>query len=107
MCFFVVFGLMGFFGGLVVLQCGGLLGALPLTLKAKNRAGAIGATSDHTVVDTAKSAVPVGSEMKIGMNYNALMQAMSAPDVAKVVHSNQKMNGSTKERETHTFLTLV
>ncbi|WP_299961067.1 alanine/ornithine racemase family PLP-dependent enzyme [uncultured Roseobacter sp.] len=67
----------------------------------------IGATSDHTVVDTAKSAVPVGSEMKMGMNYSALMRAMSAPDVAKVVHSKQKMNGSAKDHETHPFLTLV
>ncbi len=67
----------------------------------------IGATSDHTVVDTAKSAVPVGSEMKVGMNYSALMRAMSAPDVAKVVHGKQKMNGSGKDREAHPFLTLV
>lgn len=67
----------------------------------------IGATSDHTVVDTAKSAVPVGSEMKMGMNYSALMRAMSAPDVAKVVHGKQKMNGSAKDRETHLFLNLV
>ncbi|MEJ6396112.1 alanine/ornithine racemase family PLP-dependent enzyme [Gymnodinialimonas sp. 2305UL16-5] len=53
----------------------------------------IGATSDHTVVDTAKSAVPVGSEMKMGMNYSALMRAMSTPDVAKVVHGKPTMNG--------------
>lgn len=67
----------------------------------------IGATSDHTVIDTAKSAASVGSEMKIGMNYSALMRAMSAPDVAKVVHGKQSMNGSAKDRETHPFLTLV
>ncbi|CUH76713.1 alanine racemase [Tritonibacter multivorans] len=67
----------------------------------------IGATSDHTVVDTAKSTVPVGSEMKMGMTYSALMRAMSAPDVAKVVHGKQKMNGSGKEREAYPFLTLV
>ncbi|WP_299197765.1 alanine/ornithine racemase family PLP-dependent enzyme [uncultured Tateyamaria sp.] len=67
----------------------------------------IGATSDHTVVDTAKSAVPVGSEIKMGMKYSALMRAMSAPDVAKVVHGKQTMNGKAKDRETHPFLTLV
>ena len=67
----------------------------------------IGATSDHTVVDTAKSAVPVGSEMKMGMNYSALMRVMSAPDVAKVVHGKQRMNGSGKDRVAHPFLTLV
>jgi len=67
----------------------------------------IGATSDHTVVDTAKSTVPVGSEMKMGMNYSALMRAMSAPDVAKVVHGKQWMNGIAKDLEPHRFLTLV
>jgi predicted amino acid racemase len=67
----------------------------------------IGATSDHTVVDTGNADVSVGSEMKMGMNYSALMRAMSAPDVAKVVHGRQKMNGSAKDRETHPFLTLV
>ena len=67
----------------------------------------IGATSDHTVVDTAKSAMPVGSEMKMGMNYSALMRAMSAPDVAKTVHGKQKMNGSSKGCDTRSFLTLV
>jgi len=67
----------------------------------------IGATSDHTVVDTTKSAVSVGSEMKIGMNYSALMRTMSAPDVAKVVHGKQKMNGSSKDCEARPNLTLV
>ena len=70
----------------------------------------IGATSDHAVVDTTKSAVSVvsvGSEMKMGMNYSALMRAMSAPDVAKTVHGKQKMNGGVKDCETQPYLTLV
>ena len=67
----------------------------------------IGATSDHAVVDTTKSAVSVGSEMKMGMNYSALMRAMSAPDVVKIVHGKQKMKGSSKDCETRPFLTLV
>ena len=67
----------------------------------------IGATSDHTVVDTTKSAVSVGSVMKMGMNYSALMRAMSAPDVAKTVHGKQKMNGSSKGCDTQPYLTLV
>ncbi|WP_224825437.1 alanine/ornithine racemase family PLP-dependent enzyme [Cognatishimia sp. MH4019] len=67
----------------------------------------IGATSDHAVVDTTKSAVSVGSEMKIGMNYSALMRAMSAPNVAKVVHGKQKMNGRSKHCEIQPYLTLV
>lgn len=67
----------------------------------------IGATSDHTVVDTTKFAVSVGSEMKIGMKHSALMRAMSAPDVAKVVHGKQKMNGRSKHCEIQPYLTLV
>ncbi|WP_299657971.1 alanine/ornithine racemase family PLP-dependent enzyme [uncultured Tateyamaria sp.] len=67
----------------------------------------IGATSDHAVVDTTKSAVSVGSEMKMGTNYSALMRAMNAPDVAKVVHGKQKMNGRSKDCETQPYLTLV
>ena len=67
----------------------------------------IGATSDHTVVYAANSTVSVGSEMKMGMNYGALMRAMSAPDVAKTVHGKQKMNGSSKDCEAQPYLTLV
>jgi predicted amino acid racemase len=67
----------------------------------------IGATSDHTVVGTTKSAVSVGSEMKMGMNYSALMRAMSSPDFVKIVHGKQKMNGSCKDCETQPYLTLV
>lgn len=67
----------------------------------------IGATSDHTIVDTAKSAVPVGSEMKMGMNYSALMRAMSAPDVAKIVHGKRRLNRCAKDRVTQPVLKLV
>ncbi|WP_300057312.1 alanine/ornithine racemase family PLP-dependent enzyme [uncultured Roseobacter sp.] len=69
--------------------------------------GFIGATSDHTVVDTAKSTVPVGSEMKMGLNYSALMRAMSAPDVVKRVHGKQSLKGIAKDRKTQRVLTLV
>ena len=67
----------------------------------------IGATSDHIVIDTVESGLPVGSEMRIGMNYSALMRAMSAPDVAKTVHGRQKTNGIANDRKTHPSLTLV
>ncbi|MGC9418304.1 MAG: alanine racemase [Rhodovulum sp.] len=41
----------------------------------------IGATSDHLVIGTARPLPTVGSELKVRMNYNALMHAMSAPDI--------------------------
>ncbi|MBW4708254.1 alanine/ornithine racemase family PLP-dependent enzyme [Roseobacter sp. YSTF-M11] len=69
--------------------------------------GLIGATSDHTVVDTAHITLPVGSEMKMGLSYSALMRAMSAPDVAKSVHGKQSLKGIALDREPHRVLTLV
>ncbi|WP_417518569.1 hypothetical protein [Minwuia sp.] len=46
-----------------------------------------GTTSDHLV--TRMSGVPasVGSEMRFQPDYSALMRAMSAPDVAKVLYN--------------------
>ena len=67
----------------------------------------IDATSDHTVVDTGKVNVSVGSEMKMGMNYSALMQAMSAPDVKKVVRQELPVKGICKDVEPQPLLKLV
>ncbi|MDP2520878.1 alanine/ornithine racemase family PLP-dependent enzyme [Shimia thalassica] len=41
----------------------------------------IGATSDHLVIGTPRSPPTVGSEVRFQMNYNALMHAMTAPDI--------------------------
>ncbi|WP_417522484.1 alanine racemase [Marinovum sp.] len=43
-----------------------------------------GATSDHTVICSTNPRALVGSDMTMGLNYSALMRAMSAPDVAIV-----------------------
>ena len=67
----------------------------------------IGATSDHTVIDTGKADVSVGSEMKIGMNYSALMRAMSAPDVAKSVHHGHPVDGKVAAKKTRPLLRLI
>ncbi len=39
-----------------------------------------GATSDHTVITTRES-LPVGTELRLNMNYSALMRSMAAPDI--------------------------
>lgn len=44
-----------------------------------------GATSDHTVIRSNNPMALVGSDMNMGMNYSALMRAMNASDVAKVM----------------------
>jgi len=41
----------------------------------------IGATSDHLVIESPRSLPAVGSEVRFQLNYNALMHAMSAPDI--------------------------
>jgi predicted amino acid racemase len=69
--------------------------------------GFIDATSDHTVVDTGKVNVSVGSEMKMRMNYSALMQAMNAPDVEKVVRHEPPVQGVFKDAERQPRLKLV
>lgn len=45
----------------------------------------LGATSDHMVVQTIRSHTRVGSELKLQMNYSALMRAMAAPDIINVI----------------------
>ncbi|WP_435659613.1 alanine/ornithine racemase family PLP-dependent enzyme [Leisingera caerulea] len=45
----------------------------------------IGATSDHLVVETTNCPLRIGSEITLRLNYSALLHAMAAPDVEKVL----------------------
>ena len=45
----------------------------------------LGATIDHMVIQTIRSHPRVGSALRLQMNYSALMRAMNAPDIAKVI----------------------
>ena len=45
-----------------------------------------GATSDHTVVETKDRELRPGNEVNMRPNYSALMRAMAAADVSKVMH---------------------
>jgi len=47
----------------------------------------VGGTSDHLVVQNSRLRLAVGSEVSFQMNYAALMRAMNAPDVCKVLHN--------------------
>lgn len=67
----------------------------------------IDATSDHSVVDKGKVNVSVGSVMKMRMNYSALMRAMSAPDVEKVVCHRPLVKGEIKANGPQSRLKLV
>ncbi|MDF1670849.1 MAG: alanine/ornithine racemase family PLP-dependent enzyme [Roseovarius sp.] len=41
----------------------------------------IGATSDHLVIESIRSPLQLGTEVRFQMNYSALMHAMAAPDI--------------------------
>jgi predicted amino acid racemase len=50
----------------------------------------LGASSDHLIVDTADH-LPIGTEVRLQLNYSALLRAMTSPFVAKVL--NQAKSG--------------
>ncbi|NIZ63131.1 amino-acid racemase [Sedimentitalea sp. CY04] len=50
----------------------------------------IGSTSDHIVVETTNCPLSIGSEVALQVNYSALVRAMAAPDVTKVVLRNKR-----------------
>ncbi|WP_227272623.1 alanine/ornithine racemase family PLP-dependent enzyme [Roseobacter weihaiensis] len=52
----------------------------------------VDATSDHLVICTNRSPLPVGAELRFQMNYKALMQAMAAPDIdTRLLHDRSSM----------------
>ena len=60
----------------------------------------IGATSDHLVIGASRSSLKVGAEVRLQMNYKALMHAMAAPDVETRLrddrHPRRSQNNSGK-----------
>jgi len=45
----------------------------------------LGSSSDHLIVDSGPSRLPVGAEVAFQLNYSALVSAMTSPFIAKVV----------------------
>jgi predicted amino acid racemase len=60
----------------------------------------LGTTSDHLVIQTTGSQLRVGSELKLQMNYSALMRAMNATDITKVIldETPQSKSNSSSRR---------
>lgn len=48
-----------------------------------------GATSDHLVIQTFDEQLPIGAEIPCQPNYSALMRAMAAPNIEKIVKDPQ------------------
>ncbi len=72
----------------------------PASLHFSSNIKLVGATSDHMVVESTTIPLKVGSECHIRMGYNALMRAMSAPDVAKVMLDNRSYHDGAVEKAT-------
>jgi predicted amino acid racemase len=58
---------------------------------------AVGATSDHFIVETPGVHLPIGAEISFQPNYSALMRAMAAPNIAKVMRIG-RFHGQDVER---------
>jgi ornithine racemase len=58
----------------------------PDGLTGSNAVTVLGASSDHLIVESARRALPVGSEVAFQLDYAALLRAMTSPFVSKVFH---------------------
>ena len=64
----------------------------PSGLSAPVGIAMLGMSSDHLVVDTGASALPVGAEVSFQLDYAALLSAMTSPFIAKVALSEAGRN---------------
>ncbi len=53
----------------------------------------IAASSDHLIVDSGDLAMAIGAEVTVGLNYSALVRAMTSPFVAKVITARKESAG--------------
>lgn len=67
----------------------------------------LGATSDHMVIINRAAPMPVGSELRLGMNYGALMRIMAAPDTVMEYIGTANGSDSHHAKKNHPFLHLV
>lgn len=67
----------------------------------------IGETSDHLVIGTNDVTRCVGSEMRFGMNYRALMRAMAAPDIQINLRNKRLTPNAGDAQGPNTHLALV
>ncbi|MDA9207665.1 alanine/ornithine racemase family PLP-dependent enzyme [Octadecabacter sp.] len=67
----------------------------------------IGATSDHLVIESIRSPLKLGSEVRFQMNYSALMHAMAAPDIEVKLLDDRNARQSRHSQGKSERLTLV
>jgi predicted amino acid racemase len=56
----------------------------------------LGASSDHLVLDVARSSVAVGDELRFQPDYPALLRAMTSPFVAEVMTRNAELRAPAR-----------
>jgi predicted amino acid racemase len=66
--------------------------------------GIIGASSDHLVLDCGSEQPPVGTELRFGLGYSALVRAMTSPFVSQVLLDEERESGSALRARTHVRL---
>lgn len=62
----------------------------PAGLKAPAGTGILGASGDHLIIDSDDGSLAVGSEIRFGLNYSALVRAMTSPFIVKVMKPQQE-----------------
>lgn len=67
----------------------------------------LAATSDHMVIQNHAVPMPVGSEIRLGMNYDALMRIMAAPDTVMEYVGTASGAASHHAKRNDPFLHLV
>ena len=67
----------------------------------------LGSTSDHLVVTNKASRLTAGTEIRLGMNYSALMRSMAAPDVHTTLLGDTRPELAERTNATIPLLQLV
>jgi predicted amino acid racemase len=73
----------------------------PAGLRPSRAITVLAASSDHLIVDAAGTDMAPGTEVSFGLDYRALLRAMTSPYVAKVVLSNGNRMGGHRTIGTH------
>jgi predicted amino acid racemase len=73
----------------------------PAGLRPSRAITVLSASSDHLIVDAAGTDMAPGTEVSFGLDYRALLRAMTSPYVAKVMLSNDNRMGDHRTIGTH------
>lgn len=61
----------------------------PYGLQPPHGVNILGASSDHLIIDASDRPLTVGEELRFGLNYSALLRAMTSPFISRVITTNK------------------